>query len=115
VQGAIAHSTVELHWQGKFRGPDFAPMYFLIHREASISDAEAWAHRCNNAEAADYWRRCQSEWAARARRWAHSPRRRLLYRRDRTSYGGGNVVMSRSFYAIRGFRFPTLAGRQVAQ
>jgi hypothetical protein len=39
-----------------------------MHREASISDAEAWAHRCNNAEAADYWRRCQSEWAARARR-----------------------------------------------
>jgi hypothetical protein len=23
-------STVELHWQGKFRGPDFAPMNFLI-------------------------------------------------------------------------------------
>jgi AAA domain-containing protein len=23
-------STVELHWQGKFRGPDFAPMAFLL-------------------------------------------------------------------------------------
>jgi hypothetical protein len=23
-------STVELHWQGKFRGPEFAPMHFLI-------------------------------------------------------------------------------------
>jgi AAA domain/Bifunctional DNA primase/polymerase, N-terminal len=22
--------TVELHWQGKFRGPDFAPMYFML-------------------------------------------------------------------------------------
>jgi hypothetical protein len=22
--------TVELHWQGKFRGPDFAPMHFLL-------------------------------------------------------------------------------------
>jgi hypothetical protein len=23
-------STVEMHWQGKYRGPDFAPMFFLI-------------------------------------------------------------------------------------
>jgi hypothetical protein len=23
-------STVELHWQGKYRGPDFAPLHFLI-------------------------------------------------------------------------------------
>jgi hypothetical protein len=23
-------STVELHWQGKFRGPDFAPTYFMV-------------------------------------------------------------------------------------
>jgi hypothetical protein len=27
---AKTDSTVELYWQGKFRGPDFAPMYFLI-------------------------------------------------------------------------------------
>jgi hypothetical protein len=23
-------STVEMHWQGKYRGPDFPPMFFLI-------------------------------------------------------------------------------------
>jgi hypothetical protein len=27
---AKTDSAVELHWQGKFRGPDFAPMHFLI-------------------------------------------------------------------------------------
>jgi AAA domain/Bifunctional DNA primase/polymerase, N-terminal len=36
-------STVELHWQGKFRGPDFAPMYFLIrtvtHQDLKDSDS----------------------------------------------------------------------------
>jgi hypothetical protein len=37
-------------------------------RHYSPCRSEAWAHRCNNAEAAGYWRRCQSEWAARARR-----------------------------------------------
>jgi hypothetical protein len=35
-------STVELHWQGKFRGPDFAPMHFLIrtvtHQNLKDSD-----------------------------------------------------------------------------
>jgi len=35
-------STVELHWQGKFRGPDFAPMNFLIrtvtHQDLKDSD-----------------------------------------------------------------------------
>jgi hypothetical protein len=35
-------STVELHWQGKFRGPDFAPMYFHIetvtHQDLKDSD-----------------------------------------------------------------------------
>jgi hypothetical protein len=35
-------STVELHWQDKFRGPDFAPMYFLIetvtHQDLKDSD-----------------------------------------------------------------------------
>jgi hypothetical protein len=35
-------STVELHWQGKFRGPDFAPMSFLIktvtHEDLKDSD-----------------------------------------------------------------------------
>jgi hypothetical protein len=35
-------STVELHWQGKFRGPDFAPLYFLIrtvtHQDLKDSD-----------------------------------------------------------------------------
>ena len=30
LTAAKTDSTVELHWQGKFRGPDFAPMYFLI-------------------------------------------------------------------------------------
>jgi hypothetical protein len=35
-------SAVELHWQGKFRGPDFAPMNFLIktvtHQDLKDSD-----------------------------------------------------------------------------
>jgi hypothetical protein len=35
-------STVELHWQGKFRGPEFAPKYFLVktvtHRDLKDSD-----------------------------------------------------------------------------
>jgi hypothetical protein len=35
-------STVEFHWQGKFRGPDFAPMNFLIrtvtHQDLKDSD-----------------------------------------------------------------------------
>jgi hypothetical protein len=35
-------STVELHWQGRFRGPDFAPMHFLIrtvtHQDLKDSD-----------------------------------------------------------------------------
>jgi hypothetical protein len=35
-------STVELHWQGKFRGPDFAPINFLIrtvtHQDLKDSD-----------------------------------------------------------------------------
>jgi len=35
-------STVEMHWQGKFRGPDFAPMNFLIrtvtHQDLKYSD-----------------------------------------------------------------------------
>ena len=35
-------SVAELHWQGKFRGPEFAPMAFLIktvtHRELKDSD-----------------------------------------------------------------------------
>jgi hypothetical protein len=35
-------STVELHWQGKFRGPDFVPMNFLIktvtHQDLKDSD-----------------------------------------------------------------------------
>jgi hypothetical protein len=35
-------SSVELHWQGKFRGPDFAPAYFLIetvtHQDLKDSD-----------------------------------------------------------------------------
>jgi hypothetical protein len=30
LTAAKTDTTVELHWQGKFRGPDFAPMYFLI-------------------------------------------------------------------------------------
>ena len=30
LTAAKTDSTVELHWQGKFRGPDFAPMQFLI-------------------------------------------------------------------------------------
>jgi hypothetical protein len=30
LTAAKPESTVELHWQGKFRGPDFAPTYFLI-------------------------------------------------------------------------------------
>jgi hypothetical protein len=30
LTAAKTDSTVELHWQGKFRGPDFAPMCFLI-------------------------------------------------------------------------------------
>ena len=30
MTAAKTDSTVELHWQGKFRGPDFAPMQFLI-------------------------------------------------------------------------------------
>ena len=30
LTAAKTNSTVELHWQGKFRGPDFAPMQFLI-------------------------------------------------------------------------------------
>jgi len=42
LTAAKADSTVELHWQGKFRGPDFAPMYFLIrtvtHHDLKDSD-----------------------------------------------------------------------------
>jgi hypothetical protein len=30
LTAAKTESTVEMHWQGKFRGPDFAPMHFLI-------------------------------------------------------------------------------------
>jgi len=30
LTAAKTDSTTELHWQGKFRGVDFAPMYFLI-------------------------------------------------------------------------------------
>jgi hypothetical protein len=30
LTAAKTESTVELHWQGKFRGPEFAPMHFLI-------------------------------------------------------------------------------------
>jgi AAA domain len=39
---AKTDSAVELHWQGKFRGPDFAPMHFLIktvtHQDLKDSD-----------------------------------------------------------------------------
>ena len=42
LTAAKTDSTVELHWQGKFRGPDFAPMYFLIrtvtHQDLKDSD-----------------------------------------------------------------------------
>ena len=42
LTAAKADSTVELHWQGKFRGPDFAPLYFLIrtvtHQDLKDSD-----------------------------------------------------------------------------
>ena len=42
LTAAKTNSTVELHWQGKFRGPDFAPMYFLIrtvtHQDLKDSD-----------------------------------------------------------------------------
>jgi hypothetical protein len=42
LTAAKTESTVELHWQGKFRGPDFAPMYFLIrtvtHEDLKDSD-----------------------------------------------------------------------------
>src|SRR5262249_53504877 len=30
LTAAKTESNVELHWQGKIRGPDFAPLYFLI-------------------------------------------------------------------------------------
>jgi hypothetical protein len=30
LTAAKTESTVELHWQGKYRGPDFAPMHFMI-------------------------------------------------------------------------------------
>jgi hypothetical protein len=30
LTAAKTDSTVELHWQGKFRGPDFAPTHFLV-------------------------------------------------------------------------------------
>jgi hypothetical protein len=30
LTAAKADSTIELHWQGKFRGPDFAPMHFML-------------------------------------------------------------------------------------
>jgi hypothetical protein len=30
LTAAKTESTVELHWQGKFRGPEFAPLHFLI-------------------------------------------------------------------------------------
>ncbi len=35
-------STVELHWQGKFRGPDFAPTHFLIKTvtEPKLKDSD---------------------------------------------------------------------------
>jgi hypothetical protein len=42
LTAAKTDSTVELHWQGKFRGPDFAPMYFLVrtvtHEDLKDSD-----------------------------------------------------------------------------
>jgi hypothetical protein len=42
LTAAKTDSTVELHWQGKFRGPDFAPIYFLIrtttHQDLKDSD-----------------------------------------------------------------------------
>jgi hypothetical protein len=42
LTAAKSDSTVELHWQGKFRGPDFAPMHFLIrtvtHQDLKDSD-----------------------------------------------------------------------------
>ena len=42
LTAAKTDSTVELHWQGKFRGPDFAPMQFLIrtvtHQDLKDSD-----------------------------------------------------------------------------
>jgi hypothetical protein len=44
LTAAKTDSTVELHWQGKFRGPDFAPMYFLIrtvtHQDLKDSDGQ---------------------------------------------------------------------------
>jgi hypothetical protein len=30
LTAARTDSTTELHWQGKFRGPDFAPLYFML-------------------------------------------------------------------------------------
>jgi hypothetical protein len=42
MTAAKTDSTVELHWQGKFRGPDFALVYFLIrtvtHQDLKDSD-----------------------------------------------------------------------------
>ena len=42
LTAAKTDSTVELHWQGKFRGPDFAPMFFLVstvtHQDLKDSD-----------------------------------------------------------------------------
>ena len=42
LTAAKTNSTVELHWQGKFRGPDFAPLYFLVrtvtHQDLKDSD-----------------------------------------------------------------------------
>src|SRR5262249_18408988 len=28
-------SVIEVHWQGKFRGPEFAPIYFMLKRDVT--------------------------------------------------------------------------------
>jgi len=42
LTAAKTESNIELHWQGKIRGPDFAPLYFLIktvtHQRLKDSD-----------------------------------------------------------------------------